>query len=370
MRIGVNGRFYGARVTGVQRFGREITTRLLRAADHLLLLPAGSPQADATLGDRVVRGRLRGHVWQQLELPRQARRAGCDLVLNLSSTAPLWGGPHVLVVHDVTPLTNPEWFSRRLALWYRVSLGTAARRAARLLTFSRWSKGELERVLGVSSDRIDIVSQGVEPFDAPARPEEVEAVRERFRLRGPYLLATGAGNRRKNVPFLLEMIERWQRRAPPPPTLLVVGAGTRRVHGTAARPARAVGEVVFAGHVEDSVLRSLYTGAAVFLFPSLGEGFGRPPLEAMGCGTPVVASAYGPAREILDDAARIIPLDPDRWVDATGELMQSTRARTESVERGRCLAAAYRWDRAARQVLEGCRTAWEARASGAGFVAG
>ncbi len=358
MRIGINGRFYGAPVTGVQRFGREITVRILADGDHLVLLPAGTAVADGLPVNRIIRGRLRGHLWEQVELPRRARRAQCELVLNPGSTAPLRGGPNVVVVHDVSPLTNPEWYSRRLALWYRVALGAAARRAARVLTFSRWSMAQVTGVLGVPADRIGVVTQGVEPFDAPARPADVAAVRGRLGLVGPFLLATGAGNRRKNVSFLIHVMKRWARVSPPPPMLVVVGAGIRRVHGVDREVAPAPQWLRFLGHVSDDTLRALYTGAAAFLFPSLGEGFGRPPLEAMGCGTPAVVSEYGSAREILGDAARILSLDPDEWIAAVRELVDDIEARKALVERGRCRAGSYRWGRAAREVLEGC---WAAR---------
>ncbi len=358
MRVGVNGRFYGARVTGVQRFGRELTRRLAGRVETVVLVPSGvAPCADLDAA-RVVRGRLGGHAWEQLELPARARTAGCDVVLHPSSTAPLWGGPHVVVVHDVTPLTHPEWFARPMALWYRVALGRGARRARRILTFSEWGRGEIVRVLRVPRERVTVVRQGLEPFHEPADAGAVAGVRERFGLPGRYLLATGAGNRRKNVAFVVRLVTEWQRRDASAPPLVVVGTGTPRVHGSRGdlRPAPG-GQVRWLGYVSDSDLRALYTGATVFLFPSLGEGFGRPPLEAMGCGAPVVASNYGPARELLGDGARIVPLDVDAWIAAAATLLHDEGARAEQVRRGRSVASWYRWDDVVEEVVRDVRWA-------------
>lgn len=351
MRVGVNGRFYGAPVTGVQRFAREVARRLVDHIDMTLLLPADVPDTD-DLPRRVprMRGRMRGHLWEQLELPGLRNHAACDLLLHLSATAPVLGGPHVMAVHDVFPVSHPAWFAPGFARWYRVSLPRAARRAAAVLAMSRWAEGEIVRSLHVPRDRIRVVTQGVDPFIAPADASQVAAVKNRWGLADTYLLAVGAGDPRKNLRFLAQLLCRWGDAAP---QLVVTGEGSPRVHGSRDHPEVTGKAVTYVGYVPDQELRALYTGAAAFCFPSLGEGFGRPPLEAMACGTPVVVADYGAAREVLGPAAEILPLDSERWIDALRRLVSNR-------ERARCSAdlewvKQFRWDRTAADVADCCR---------------
>lgn len=362
MRLGVNGRFYGARVTGVQRFAREVARRLAGRADLVLFLPGGVEAGEgAPAGAPVVPGRLAGHAWEQLELPWRARAARCDVLLHLANTAPGWGVPNVLVAHDATALTHAEWFTRRFALWYRFAQGRAARRAACLVTVSGWARAELAGALALPESRIAVAPQGAAPFDRPAAAEAVRALRRRAGIGdGPFLLAVGGDDPRKNLPFLLEVLARWEaRRGAPPPPLLVAGERAARVHADGGRPADAAPRVRYLGPVADGDLHALYTAAAALCFPSLAEGFGRPPLEALACGTPAVVAPYGPAAEVLGDAARIVPLDADRWVDALADLLADPAARSVAAERGRALAGRYHWDAAADAVLAACRDAAE-----------
>ncbi|HEX6939816.1 MAG TPA: glycosyltransferase family 1 protein [Longimicrobiales bacterium] len=363
MRLGLNGRFLAAPVTGVQRFAREVGARLLdRVSDGVLFVPRGAA-ADlaAACPARVVRGRLAGHAWEQLELPLRARAVGCDVVLHPANALPVAGGPHVLVLHDALPLSRPEWFARAFRTWYRQVQRRAAARAAALVTVSAWARNEIAAALGTDPERISVVGQGIEPFDGPADAEAVRRIRERLRLPPRYLLTVGDGDPRKNIAFLHPVRERWRATRGDPPALVVVGAASPRVHAANGRAAPASRDdaagVIRLGRVDDETLRALYTGAAAFCFPSLAEGFGRPPLEAMACGAPVVAAPYGPAREVLGDAARIVPLEPDAWVAALEPLLEPGPARDAARDAGRRHAAAFRWDDVADRLLEICRAA-------------
>jgi glycosyltransferase involved in cell wall biosynthesis len=354
-RLAINGRFYAARVTGVQRFAREVTARLCGHVETTLLLPRGpAPPPAVAASARIVRGRLRGHVWEQIEAPALARAADCDVLLNLSGTAPVRGGPHVVVLHDVLPLTHPHWFSWRFARWYRFVLHRAAPRAAAIITVSEWSKREIVRTLGVEASRVFVVRQGIGPFDAPAPADTVRAVRSRWQLPDGYVLAIGAGDPRKNTGFLAAVGEAWQRRWPDPPALVVVGEPTPRVYG---RRRVEPGHARLVGRVTDDELRALYSGAAAVCFPSKAEGFGRAPLEAASCGVPCIAADYASARETLGGCALIVPLDAARWAESLRELLHDTGLRERLVARGRELTSRMSWDACAARVLDVCRAA-------------
>jgi glycosyltransferase involved in cell wall biosynthesis len=273
--------------------------------------------------------------------------------LSLSGTLPGAGGPHVGVVHDVLPLTNPEWFSPAFVAWYRIAVGRNARRAERIITVSDWSAGRIADTLDMSPDRIRVAPQGASPFDSPASAESVAKVRDSLGIRRDYVLATGWGDPRKNASFLQDVMRAWRSADAAAPDLVVVGRPRQRVHGETP-PAD---DALVVTDADDETLRALYTGATVFAFPSLAEGFGRPPLEAACCDTPSVVAPYEAAREVLGDGAIIQDLEIDGWVRALRSLATDARLRADLVARGRTIAASRTWDAAAVVVLEACHAA-------------
>lgn len=353
MRIALNGRFLAAPVTGVQRFARQVGRRLRERDDVVWLLPADVEPPAGVDEARVVRGRLRGHAWEQTELPWRVRGAGCDVCLNLAGTLPAAGGPHVGVVHDVLPLTDPQWFAPAFAAWYRIAVGRNARRAARLVTVSRWSAARIAETLRLGPDRIDIAEQGIEPFDHAADPADVENIRARHALAEPYVLAVGRGDPRKNLPFIIEVMREWRRQDDAAPQLVVVGRASSRVHGEAAEDGSSEG-VRMLGRVDDAELHALYTGALAFAFPSLAEGFGRPPLEAAACGTPAVVAPYGSALEVLGDGALVAPLQVPAWIAQLRRLRDDPAERADLVARGAAIARSRTWDAGVQTVLDAC----------------
>lgn len=355
MKIALNGRFHAAPVTGVQRFAREVAARIARDAEVLLLLPRGVAPPDGWTGE-VQNGALRGHPWEQTEFSARARRAGCDVCLSLAGTLPGSGGPHVGMIHDLLPLLHPEWFSAAFSAWYRLAVGRNARRAARLVTVSRWSADTIVRTLRFPAERISIAPQSVAPFDAPATPAAVHEVRRKYGLGERYILAGGWGDARKNVSFLTDVMRVWSRREPAAPELVVVGRASQRVHGSTDGPPDDA-RVHVLGRVDDEELRALYTGAAVFAFPSLAEGYGRPPLEAAACGTPSVVAPYGAAAEVLRDGALIVELDVERWIDALRSLCDDRARHDDLLARGQTIAHEGSWDAAAAVVLDACAAA-------------
>ncbi len=355
MRLGVNGRFLAARPTGVQRFAREILRALCDRVDVVLLLPRGvRPPAELADKVREIPGRLGGRIWEQLELPAAARRAGADVVLHPANALPRFGGPHVVVLHDVLPLTRPADFTLAYRLWARYAHVGAARRAAAVATVSAWSADHLAESLRIPRDRIVVVSQGAAPLDHPASPEAIEAARARFGLERPFFLAVGV-EPRKGASFLEDTWRAFVTDSDP--ILVVAGRAHGAVHsGSSERPDRS--GVLYLGHLPDEDLRALMTGSLGLLYPSMDEGFGRPPLEALACGTRVVAAPYGPAREVLGDAADIVPVEPAAWAAAIRAVAaEEPGVRADRIRSGRSHAGGFNWDDGAEQLVEICRAA-------------
>ena len=354
MNLAINGRFLAAEpVTGVQRVARQIVAGLGQTADITLYLPRGAEAPGELDACRVVRGTLSGVPWEQLELPARALGNGTGLSLDPANAGPVLGGRRVMVLHDVFPVTHPEWYTARFRQWFRLVVARAARRAVGVVMFSEWARQEAIRAIGLEPGRIVVARQGTAPFDGPPPRDEVRSTLSRLGLRPGYVLATGEGDPRKNTGFLGQVLGAMDEAERP--TLVLTGAPFRHVRpptGPAqAFPARRL------GFVSDRELRALYAGAGVFCFPSLAEGFGRPPLEAMACGTPVIAGSYGSAREVLGDAARILPLEPRTWADAIRRMLADSAERQRWASRGRRHADGWHWDRTARMVLDLCRSA-------------
>ena len=346
MRLGVNGRFLAAPLTGVQRFAHGLSSQLY-GQDTVLFVPGNSPQPVLPDTVQIVRGAVSGPLWEQLELPVAMRSHHVDMVLHPANTAPRMGGPHAVVVHDVLPLTHPHWFTRSYAFWHRHVVRPAIARANIVFTCSEWSAGEIARSCGVRSDRIALITQGLDPFNGPAEQDVVARTLSRYGILTPYLLCTGLGDPRKNIELLLQVVERLRKKHNQL-SLVAVGARQTRVH--AARRAPWPEWLHALSRVDDEELRAFYTGAAAFCFPSLAEGFGRPPLEALACGTPALAGDYECASEVLGAAVPILPNRVESWVEFLDTLLREPRERASLVARARPMLGRFQWSECARQV--------------------
>ena len=354
MKIGLNGRFLAARATGVQRFAREVSRRLNDRVELVVFVPANVGHVDLPAA-ALVRGRLSGVAWEQFELPRAAARSGVQALLHLANSCPRFGGPHVQVVHDLTPVTHPELFRWPYRMWTRWAHVAPTRRAAAVITVSEHWAREISRIVGIPADRVHVVRQGIAPLDAPASDQQVASVREAFALPDRYFLAVGVDDPRKGFDFLTEAHAAWcERRGSAEHVALVgVGGSYTTVH---AETGLREGLIVL-GHVTNEELRALYTGAVALLFPSLEEGFGRPPLEAMACGTRVLAAPYATAPEILGGAADLVRLERTAWQAALGKIStESATSRAQRIEEARIHAAQYSWTQAVEGVIRVCES--------------
>jgi glycosyltransferase involved in cell wall biosynthesis len=353
VRLGINARFLAAPTGGVQRFARETTERLLELCSVTLYVPAGVAVPAAWRSRaKVVVGRLRGHAWEQLELPRAQ---ATDLLFNPANTSPLrQRSPYVLMLHDVLPLVHPEWYGRAFAAWYRALVPPTARRAAQVLTTSGHSARTIAATLGVDPERITIVPQGLAPFDRPAAAETSKRALAGLGVTQPFVLALGAGDARKQAAYAEVVLDEYNRRFGERPRLVMVGGTSRRVHG---RPAAATAGGP--GYVTDEQLHAFYTCATAVLSPSLAEGFGRVPLEAMCCGTPCLVAERPGAEETLSDTpAQVLPLSAAAWASALHAIMVAGE-RVPPAVAGR-LRQRWTWAAAAAAVHAACNSAYDA----------
>ncbi len=332
----VNARFLAHRVTGIQRYAREISSRL--AGSPSLLAPPNGKGA-------------RGHLWEQLQLPRLA---GGRLLWSPCGAGPVGYRRQVVTFHDLFPIEHPEWYSAAYARWYGFLFRRLAAQAVHLIAVSAYTKDRIVRVLGRDPDDITVVPNG--PSDSIRLTTPVEAAQAASALALPsrrYVLSLSSLEARKNLPVILEAWREAQHSLPDNVWLVLAGARAdaavfgRQSFGTV--PAR----VHFTGYVPEQHLAGLYSGASLFLFPSLAEGFGLPLLEAMRCGLRSITSNTSSLPEVGGDAAFYI--DPREARELAGAIlrhMPTGNAATAPWEPALQQAARFCWDTAARRTDE------------------
>jgi glycosyltransferase involved in cell wall biosynthesis len=288
-----------------------------------------------------VRRRWMGQTWEQVVLPARAARLGAALVFSPANLAPLAWPRNVLVMHDAAVLREPEAYSRAYRAWHATAGLASARRALGLVTVSEFSRRELVSLAGLDPERLTVIPGGVDArFTAAAAAEPVAA---RSGLRRPYVLTIATDDRRKNLEKLGPVA-----RALTEAGIDLVWAGDRRPYFATAAAAAGVRSL---GYVRDADLPGLYAGARAFVLPSRYEGFGLTCLEAMACGTPVVAADRAALPETCGDAAILIdPDDPGALAGAVLRAATEPALREDLRARGLSRAAQFTWDRTAASV--------------------
>ncbi|KGS24019.1 glycosyl transferases group 1 family protein [Burkholderia pseudomallei MSHR4378] len=350
--VAINGKFTSQRLTGVQRVAHEFTSALARLLpgerNPTLVVPRdhASDTLPPTVARRVV-PRLRGALWEQLALPFATR--GQTLV-SLCNIGPLFKRNQVVMIHDVAVLDFPQGYSLKFRLWYRFAFWMLKRRARHILTVSHFSKERIVARLGVAPTDVSTIVSGVDHF---GRIEGDPSVLDRLGLAyDGYVLIVGSLAPGKNLARTLEAIARLERMRPEL-RFVIAGGSNVRIFGASALGERAsAGNVTWAGYVSDGELKALYENAGCFVFPSLYEGFGLPPLEAMYCGCPVIVSREASLPEACGDAALYCDAHDAIDIAATiAQLMGDAELRRELREKGRARASRYRWDAAAKQLI-------------------
>ena len=279
-------------------------------------------------------------------LPLMAGRDGCDLLHTQYFTPPVCPCPVVLTIHDASFMRHPEFFDRIEARLFPHLIGFSARRARLVVTDSAFSGAEIRELLRVPDDRIRVVPLAVDPcFEPLDREGALDRVRGKYGIPfDRFLLFVGEVQPRKNVDRLLRAFARLRAGTGTDCGLVLVG--NRKYAG--CDPVRLIeehglsGAAVHTGFVPQEDLVDFYCAADLFVFPSLYEGFGLPPLEAMACGTPVAASDRGALPEVLAAAAAYFdPLDPDAIAASISRLLESSERRETLRRAGPARAALF-----------------------------
>jgi len=295
---------------------------------------------------------------EQISLPLAVRRAHVDLFHAPHYVLPaLTPGRTVVTIHDCIHLMFPAYLKHRLGYAYaRASMWTAAHKSNRIFTVSEQSKKDIMAFFNVPPEKIVVTPNAIdERFSVEPDAEQVTQIRERYQLSHSYILYVGNIKPHKNLERLIEAFQLVRSQGRSEMELIIIGDEISRLQSLR----RAVHKydlhryVRFHGFVPQETLTVLYRLASLFVFPSLYEGFGLPPLEAMACGTPVVTSNVSSLPEVVGDAAVLVdPYSPQAIADGILKVLQSSHLRAELRQKGYARVQEYSWERSVARVRE------------------
>jgi glycosyltransferase involved in cell wall biosynthesis len=355
MDVVINGRFLTQRVTGVQRYARELVQSLDALLDATpdvritVLSPrlSETPPAWRNIKLRQV-GFLQGHAWEQFELPRYSRGSILFCPGNTAPAISLLGSQFTIVtVHDLSYRYFPEAYRATFRLWYGFIIPLALRRASCVITVSESERQAILTHYPEAAQRLHAIANGGLPTAFPAGNENLLPQTE------GYILYVGSLSKRKNISRMLEAACRLVRKRRF--NFIFVGDVSKSLTTTLAEvPEDIASKIKFVGPVEDpALLVSYYRNAKCLMFASLYESSGLPPIEAMACGCPVLASNIPALRERCGDAALFCdPHDVESMTTGLEQLMDDDTLRASLRTFGYQRASTFTWERCARETLD------------------
>ncbi len=349
----INGRFLTQPVTGVQRYAREIVYALdeVMSTGHPvtqglkveLVVPRGAPELPDLKAIRFREaGSIRGHAWEQAVLPGLARNG----LISLCNTGPIAAAKHIVCMHDVNTRLFPFSYALPFRMFYRALQPALGRTALAVATVSEFSAGGLARFGVVARENVHVIPNG---HEHALRWQPTHSADTRVAAGPNTIVVIGSPAPHKNIGLILGLA----------PRLTAVGlrvavAGVRdgRVFKESSAETQSA-NVVWLGRLSDDALAALLQDSLCLAFPSLTEGFGLPPLEAMALGCPVITSDRASMPEICADAALYAsPTNPGIWLDHFLRLRQDNALRAALATRGRVRARRYSWRKSALLYLD------------------
>jgi glycosyltransferase involved in cell wall biosynthesis len=281
---------------------------------------------------------MSGTKWEQIELPWYCHG---QILFTLSGGAPLLHSRNVVTIHDAAVVAAPAGYTPAYRLWHQNVCRRMARTAEHIFTNSNFSKSEIVKWYGATPEKISVTYLGSDHF---SRIESDSSALARLGISGKYVLAVSSHNPNKNFHRVVQAICHLNKTEI---QFVIAGAHDRRVYGKSTRLSDAVRAL---GYVSDSELKALYENAACFVFASLYEGFGLPPLEAMASGCPVVISRAGSLPELFDDTAFFC--DPYHPEDIAAAIQRAVKSPPETADQLKTFARKFSWGKCARETLE------------------
>ncbi len=361
MRIGINGRFLVAKQTGVQRAAFNLIKTLFEVdRDNEYFLFTGKSQLDnpewnfpnvSLVASSIREGEsFRNHLWEQFSLPRLAKRYQVDILHSPANMAPiLYRGKSIVHIHDLCFVVNPQWYSYTFHRVYNFIIPRLAKKSTMVITNSNNSRNDLLQFCDVDSEKVRLIYWAVDDtFHQFPKVASLSQIQE-----DDYILYVGSLEPRKNISTLVKAYERLRVQNPSISTKLVlIGGESPLFADNQLQIKNFKDDIIFKGFVSDDLLRAYYRKAKVVAYPSLYEGFGLPPLEAMASGAPVVTSNTSSIPEVVGDAALLVsPYDTNQLAATLARVITSPQLQDSMRQKGRDQVRKFNWYRVARNIL-------------------
>ena len=362
MKIGISAEWLGSRAGGLETYTAKLIDGLSRinSSDdfRIFTLRAGALGSIAASAPNVrevpVFGRTR---WLAVPfgIPFAAKCVGADVLHATSVAPPISDTNLVVTVHDLGYRKQPQLYPPLVRLRLAALIGAGAKRARKIIAISEATKRDLLEAYDIPSERIRVIYNGVdEQFRPLSDTDEITRRLARYSIPRPYVLYVGRHHPGKNLGRLIEAFANVRRRGLADLSLVLVGTGLYYAESVYRRVGQlgVADRVVLPGYVDAADLPYIYNGARAFAYPSLFEGFGLPPLEAMSCGIPTLVSDASCLPEIVGDGA--LQAQAYSVEDLTDKLMTilvDDEMRDQLRQRGLARAATFSWERTARETM-------------------
>lgn len=344
----VNGRFLCNKMDGISRFSLEICKQLKRLGlDFKIVIPKWLEYENEESFEIVRFGSLKSHFWEQIDLLRFLKTKGNPLLLNLSGLGPLFYNNQIITIHDLSFYENKKWFSKSYTLFYSIATPVLARNALKILTVSNFSKIEIIKYLKIDEKKIEVIyNAAADDGENSIHSRDVSPIVNSI-LNDKYVLAVSSIDPRKNLQRLIDSflelnLENYK--------LVLVGKTSNHFNVKLSADSR---NVIFTGFVSDSELSILYKKCEFFIYPSLYEGFGIPPLEAMKNDCAVIVSQIPSMQEVCGDAVLYVnPYDKKDIGEGMLKIINNSNLKKELQVRGKQRVDIFSWEKSGQKVYD------------------
>jgi glycosyltransferase involved in cell wall biosynthesis len=337
----VNARFLTQQLTGVQRFAIEISKILHKLNDKIIFVTHAGVlnQELANELEAVIVGKNKGTIWEQVDLRYYLTLKQKPLLINFCNTGVLFYSKQVVTIHDMSYKVNPKWFSKRFYWWYNFLIPHIANKSLKILTVSNSSKNDIIDYLKIAPQKISVIYNS-SYLNTNNNFDDVN--------RGKYLLTVSTINPRKNLNNLVKAFNKITEKV----QLIIIGVESSNFRSVFNKELLN-SNIIIKGYIPDGEIGSLMKHAEAFIYLSFYEGFGLPPLEAMGMGCPVVVSDIHAHREICGNAALYAdPDDIDDIKNKINDLLANDTLKKKLIIAGQENIKRFSWLNSANQVLK------------------
>jgi len=349
----INSSFLVQKLRGVNRYAVEISKELkLFMPDIKFIAPKTVIKNNYTeeINPEIYENKIKISTkqvtpWEQFELTTYLRQNKNPLLVNLTNTAPVFYKNQIITIHDLMFMRNPKWYTRKHYYFYKYLFNGIAQNSLKVITVSECSKRDLIKYFNISENKIEIIHNAVSQ-------EFINLATANFENKyGDYILAVSSLDPRKNFERLIRAFNKLKLKNI---KLVIVGdEGTLYKKETFKYLIKDNPDVVFTGYVTDDELAGLYKNAKLFVFPSLYEGFGIPPLEAMACNCPTIVSNAASIPEVCADASYYVdPNSIDSIAKGIYEVINDKTLQDELRQKGAERVKKFSWEDSARKIAE------------------